>query len=159
MKRMKIFTTMLTTLFAVLLLCSTALAQQTTRSALFNVEKGVALQSYDPVAYFTQNKAVKGKKELAVAAEGVTYYFATAEDKELFKKDYKKYEPQYGGWCAYAMGATGEKVEIDPETFKIVGGKLYLFYHTWSNNTLPKWNKDEANLKSKADAAWTKFLK
>lgn len=156
---MKKLTSILATVFAVLLLTSTAFAQQATRTAQFNIEKGVALQGYDPVAYFTQNKAVKGKKELAVAAEGVTYYFATAEDKELFKKDFKKYEPQYGGWCAYALGSTGEKVEIDPETFKIIGGKLYLFYHSWTNNTLPKWNKDEATLKSKANASWTKFFK
>ncbi len=156
---MKKFTTILTTVFAVLLLNSSSFAQQATRTAQFNIEKGVALQGYDPVAYFTQNKAIKGKKELAVAAEGVTYYFATAEDKELFKKDYKKYEPQYGGWCAYAMGATSEKVDIDPETFKIVAGKLYLFYHSWTNNTLNKWNKNEANLKAKADVSWTKFFK
>jgi YHS domain-containing protein len=127
---MKKFTTILTTIFAMLLLSFTGFGQQATRTAQFNIEKGVALQGFDPVAYFTQNKAVKGKKELAVVAEGVTYYFATTEDKELFKKDYKKYEPQYGGWCAYAMGATGEKVEIDPKTFKMAGGKLYLFYHS-----------------------------
>jgi len=156
---MKKFTTILTTVIAVFLLNSTVFAQQAARIAQFNIKKGVALQGYDPVAYYTQNKAIKGKKEFAVAAEGVTYFFATAEDKELFKKDFKKYEPQYGGWCAYAMGATSEKVEIDPETFKIVGGKLYLFYHSWANNTLTKWNKDEANLKPKADASWTKFFK
>ena len=52
------------------------------------------------------------------------------------------------------MGATNDKVEIDPETFKIVDGKLYLFYHSWVNNTLNKWNKDEANLKTKADKNW-----
>lgn len=156
---MKKLITILTTVFVVLLLSSAAFAQQATRIAQFNIEKGVALQGYDPVAYFTQNKAVKGKKELAVAAEGVTYYFATAEGKELFKKDYKKYEPQYGGWCAYAMGTTGEKVEIDPETFNIVGGKLYLFYHSWTNNTLTKWNKDEVSLKPRADASWNKFFK
>lgn len=156
---MKKITTILTTTLAILLLTSSAFAQEATRKAQFNIEKSVAIQGYDPVAYFTLKKAVKGKKELAVVAEGVTYYFATAENKELFKKDYKKYEPQYGGWCAYAMGATGEKVEIDPETFKIVAGKLFLFYHSWTNNTLTKWNKDEANLKAKADAAWTKFFK
>lgn len=156
---MKKFTTILTTLVAVFLFNSTAFAQQASRVAQFNTEDGIALQGYDPVAYFTQNKAIKGKKELAVAAEGITYYFATADDKEIFKKDFKKYEPQYGGWCAYAMGAEGEKVVIDPETFKITGGKLYLFYHNWASNTLPKWNKDEANLKSKADVTWAKFLK
>jgi YHS domain-containing protein len=156
---MKKFATILTTVFTLIILNSGVIAQQANRSAQFNIEKGLALQGYDPVAYHTQNKAIKGKKDLAVAAEGVTYYFSTAENKELFKKDYKKYEPQYGGWCAYAMGATGEKVEIDPETFKIVGGKLYLFYHSWANNTITKWNKDEPNLKKKADASWNKFFK
>lgn len=156
---MKKFTIIYTIVFAILLLQGVAFAQQSTRIAQFNTEKGVAIQGYDAVTYFTQNKAVKGKKEIAITAEGITYYFASAENKEIFKKEYKKYEPQYGGWCAYAMGATGEKVEIDPETFKIVGGKLFLFYHAWGTNTLTKWNKDEASLKPKADAAWSKFLK
>jgi YHS domain-containing protein len=156
---MKKYTSIFATMLAVFILSSNAFAQQSTRTSQFNIEKGIAIQGYDPVAYFSQGKAVKGKKELAVAAEGVTYYFSTAENKELFKKDFKKYEPQYGGWCAYAMGATGEKVEIDPEKFKIVAGKLYLFYYSWTNNTLNKWNKAEASLKPKADVSWTKFFK
>ncbi len=155
---MKMFATILSTVFTVLILNTGVIAQQANRSAQFNIEKGLALKGYDPVAYYTQNKAIKGKKELAVVAEGVAYYFSTAENKELFRKDYKKYEPQYGGWCAYAMGATGEKVEIDPETFKIVNGKLYLFYHSWTNNTITKWNKDEPDLMKKADASWNKFF-
>lgn len=129
-------------------------AQSAIRIKEFNLEKGVAIQGYDPVAYFLQNKAVKGSKQFAALADGITYNFSSAANKELFVKDYKRYEPQYGGWCAYAMGATNEKVEIDPETFKIVNGKLYLFYHSWVNNTLNKWNKDEANLKAKADKNW-----
>ena len=129
-------------------------AQSAIRTKEFNLEKGVAIQGYDPVAYFLQNKAVKGNKQFTALADGVTYNFLSATNKDLFVKDYKKYEPQYGGWCAYAMGATNEKVEIDPETFKIVNGKLYLFYHSWVNNTLNKWNKDEANLKAKADKNW-----
>ncbi len=122
----------------------------------YNLEKGIAIEAYDPVAYFTQNKAVKGKKELAVISLGVTYLFATEGNKEEFKKNPAKYEPAYGGWCAYAMGATGEKVDIDPETFKIVNGKLYLFYNKYFNNTLTKWNKDETGLKQKADQHWQK---
>jgi hypothetical protein len=55
------------------------------------------------------------------------------------------------------MGATGEKVDFDPGTFKILNGKLYLFYNKFFNNTLPKWNKDEASLKAKADVNWKKF--
>jgi YHS domain-containing protein len=120
----------------------------------FNLEKGLAIQGYDPVAYFMQHKAVKGNPQFAFTDEGVTYYFSSASSKEIFQKEPKKYEPQYGGWCAYAMGASGEKVEVDPETFTISNGKLYLFYHTWVNNTLNKWNKDEMNLKANADKNW-----
>jgi hypothetical protein len=129
-------------------------AQSATRTKEFNLEKGVAIQGYDPVAYFLQNKAVKGNKQFAALADGITYNFSSTANRDLFVKDYKKYEPQYGGWCAYAMGSSNEKVEIDPETFKIVNGKLYLFYHSWVNNTLDKWNKDETNLKTKADKNW-----
>jgi len=57
------------------------------------------------------------------------------------------------------MGKTGEKVEVDPETFKIKDGKLYLFYHTLTNNTLPKWNAEEAGLKAKADKSWSGIFK
>jgi YHS domain-containing protein len=134
-------------------------AQTSLRKTHFNIEKSIAIQGYDPVAYFTQNKAVKGNKQFSVNAEGVVYYFSSAANKDLFAKDYSKYEPQYGGWCAYAMGATNNKVEIDPETFKIVNGKLYLFYHSWVNNTLKKWNKDEVNLKTKADKNWSLLYK
>jgi hypothetical protein len=133
-------------------------AQPALRVKGFNLEKGVAIQGYDPVAYFTQGKAVKGNKQFSVAAEAVIYYLSSAVNKDLFLKDYKKYEPQYGGWCAYAMGATNDKVEIDPETFKIADGKLYLFYHSWVNNTLTKWNKDETNLKAKADKNWMQLF-
>lgn len=134
-------------------------AQPALRSKEFNLSNNVAIQGYDPVAYFTQNKAVKGSKDFAAIAEGIEYHFANADDKAAFLKDWKKYEPQYGGWCAYAMGASGEKVEIDPETFKIANGKLFLFYHSWVNNTLNKWNADEANLHTKADANWAKIFK
>jgi hypothetical protein len=87
----------------------------------------------------------------------VRYHFSTEANKEAFKKNPSKYEPQYGGWCAYAMGATGERVEIDPETFKILNGKLYLFYNKLFNNTLKTWNKDEQSLRTKADANWIKL--
>ena len=128
----------------------------TTPAQSLNVEDGLAIQGYDPVAYFS-GKAVKGKKEFSVVQGGVTYRFASAANAATFKKDPAMYEPQYGGWCAYAMGATGEKVEIDPETFKVLDGKLYLFYNAYFNNTLPKWNKDEVALKKKADENWKKL--
>lgn len=134
-------------------------AQNESRLREFFNEKGVGLQGYDPVSYFTNNKAVKGKKEYAVKADGITYYLSSASNKELFLAHQKDYEPQYGGWCAYAMGESGEKVEVDPETFKILNGKLFLFYNSFFNNTLTKWNKDEAKLHVQADKNWTKFFK
>ena len=141
-------------MFLTVLTLGVANAQSALRAKEFNLEKSVAIQGYDPVAYFLQAKAVNGNKQFAALADGVTYYFSSDANKDLFVKEYKKYEPQYGGWCAYAMGANNEKVAIDPETFKIVNGKLYLFYHSWVNNTLSKWNKDETNLKTKADKNW-----
>ncbi len=129
------------------------------RKSQFNLnDEGVAIKGYDPVAYFVSHEAVKGKKELAVYHQGVTYHFATVENKEEFKKNPFRYEPEYGGWCAYAMGAKGEKVSINPETFKILNGKLYLFYNRGSNNTLNTWNRDEPGLKSKADLNWKKIF-
>ncbi len=140
------------------LLSATTFAQSAAkRQKEYNLEKGVAIQGYDPVAYFKQKKAVKGKAIIATTYEGVAYNFSSQANKEIFIKSPASYEPQYGGWCSYAMGATGEKVEVDPETFKIVDGKLNLFYNAFFNNTLKTWNKDEANLKKKADANWKKF--
>ena len=147
-------------LIAVVALLSLTTFGQTTakRTAEFNLEKKVAIQGYDPVAYFTQKKAVKGKATFTTSYEGVNYNFSSQGNKDLFLKNPASYEPQYGGWCSYAMGANGEKVEIDPETFKIVDGKLNLFYNAFFNNTLKSWNKDEVSLKKKADANWKKII-
>lgn len=150
---------MMFVVFALGVLSLKAQDQSGRRKSSFNLESGVAIQGYDPVAYFLQNKAVKGSKDLAVIHQGVLYYFSTVSNKEEFKKNPAKYEPEYGGWCAYAMGAKGEKVSIDPKTFKIVNGKLYLFYNKLFNNTLPEWNKDETNLKKNADINWSKIFK
>jgi YHS domain-containing protein len=128
------------------------------RISQYNLENKVAIQGYDPVGYFTQGKAMGGKKEIVTSYQGVIYQFSSAQNKETFLKNPSKYEPQYGGWCAYAMGSAGEKVEINPETFKILDGKLYLFYNAYFNNTLKSCKKDEANLKVKADNNWKKYI-
>lgn len=133
-------------------------AQEQKRIQSFNLEDGLAVQGYDVVAYFTAGKAVKGSAAYTVFYQGVKYRFSSVANKEEFKKNPSKYEPQYGGWCAFAMGDYGEKVEIDPETFKILYGKFYLFYNKRLNNTLKSWNKNEASLKSKADVNWAKFF-
>ena len=141
------------------LLSATSFAQTSAKRIVeYNLENKVAIQGYDPVSYFTQKKAVKGKTTFAVTYEGVIYNFSSEANKELFLKNPTAYEPQYGGWCSYAMGAKGEKVEIDPESFKIVEGKLNLFFNAFYNNTLKSWNKDEVNLKKKADVNWKKII-
>ena len=88
----QIFTTTLLLLFTTNFLI--AQAPTAKRTTTFNIENGIAIQGYDPVAYFTANKPVKGNKKNAVIYEGVTYYFSSVENKEHFKKNPAKYEPQ-----------------------------------------------------------------
>ncbi len=154
------FLTMKRVFLAVFLLMITGLsihAQSDKRKKEYNLGKmTLAIQGYDPVSYF-DGQAEKGSAANAVVYEGVTYYFSSTAHKEIFKADPAKYEPQYGGWCAYAMGKTGDKIEVDPETFKVLNGKLLLFYNKYFNNTLKSWNKDEKNLNASADMNWKKF--
>lgn len=148
--------------FALFVFFSVQGVAQTTsagRTKHFNLENGLAIEGYDPVAYFTAGRAVKGSSSYAYTHLGVNYYFASDANRKAFASNPAQYEPQYGGWCAFAMGDYGKKVEVDPETFKIVNGKLYLFYNAYFNNTLVSWNKDENNLRNKADYNWSNFIK
>lgn len=124
----------------------------------YNLENNVAIQGYDPVSYFTENKAEEGKKFISYSHGGVVYYFVNESNKKAFIENPTKYEPQYGGYCAYAM-ADGEKVRIDPETFKIIDNKLYLFYNFRFTNTLKLWNKKENELLPKSEVEWAKIIK
>jgi len=123
-----------------------------------NSKDHLMLSGYDAVAYFNSGKAIKGKKIYACSYQGQRYYFSTDANRGLFLSQPESYVPQYGGWCAYAMGDSGEKVEVDPETFKIVDHKLYLFYNFYFTNTLVKWNENEKILKSNADKNWKVML-
>lgn len=135
----------------------TIVAQTATKRATeFNLENKIAIQGYDLVSYF-KGKPLKGKKEIATTYEGILYNFSSVANRDAFLKKPTSYEPQFGGWCAYAMGSSGDKVEINPETYKILDGKLYLFYNAYFNNTLKSWNKDELNLKTKAEKNWKKI--
>jgi YHS domain-containing protein len=128
------------------------------RKKHYNLTSGVAVDGNDVISYFTSTSPKKGSKEFSEVYKGITYYFASSGTQSIFKANPEKWEPAYGGWCAYAMGNSGEKVEVDPATFKIIDKKLYLYYNAYFNNTLPKWNKDEANLKSKADKNWASII-
>lgn len=127
------------------------------RKKNFNVKKNIALDGYDPVSFFLKGPE-EGEEEINYTYKGITYYFANSANLAKFKSTPDKYEPAYGGWCAFAMGDTGEKVKVDPETFKIIEGKVYLFYNFWGNNTLKDWDKNEKQLKAKADQNWKKII-
>jgi len=122
-----------------------------------NLKKGVIAKGYDVTAYFN-NKAVKGQEKYSYTYKGAKYWFQNQNNKELFKKSPEKFVPQYGGYCAYAIGKNGKKVDIDPETFTIIEGKLYLFYNSFMINTLNSWNKNNPKqLKIQADKNWQKI--
>jgi YHS domain-containing protein len=118
---------------------------------------------YDVVSYFTVNKAVKGDKKFAAAHNGATYYFASAKDQKLFKADPTKYLPQCDGYCAWGVAEKNVKFPVNPETFKVVDGKLYLFFNGDFKgapfNTLPEWNKQEAKYLKTIDATWSMVKK
>lgn len=144
------------TILALFFVVSSFAQNEAKRLSQYNLENKIAIQGYDPVSYF-KGKPSKGKKEISTTYQGVLYNFSSGANKDAFTKNPASYEPQFGGWCAYAMGSSGDKVEIDPETFKILDGKLYLFYNAYFNNTLKSWNKDEVNLMKKAETNWKKI--
>lgn len=130
-----------------------AQGDEASRRRNFNTENGVAMREFDAVSYF-KGRPVKGNSKFYHNFKGITYYFANAANLEEFKKSPDKYEPAYGGWCAYTVALSGERVKINPVTYKIIDGKLHLFYSFNSDNRLLKWNKDEQKLKPAANRNW-----
>lgn len=110
----------------------------------------LAVQGYDPVAYFTDGAAVKGSADFTTEYMGAEFRFASAAHRDAFLADPAKYAPQYGGYCAWAM-ADGKYAKGDANFWKIVDGKLYLNFNAGIQN---KWNKDVPGFISKADAEW-----
>ncbi len=142
-----------------MLLSATALPQDTqTRIKKFNLQKFTAMEGYDPVSYFDGSPA-EGQPSISFLYKGIRYKFTSAKNLNLFKNAPDKYEPAYGGWCAFAMGETGEQVKIDPKTFTITNGRLYLFYNFWGNNTLKSWKQNEKILKAAGDKNWEQIVR
>jgi YHS domain-containing protein len=123
--------------------------------SLINLDKnGLALQGYDPVAFFSENKPVKGRPEFNASYQGGTYLFVSAENKMLFEKEPGKYEPAFGGFCAYGV-SRNKLVEIDPEAFQIVDGHLLLQY---SKGVRTDFNKDTQGNLAKANSNWPALI-
>ncbi len=139
-------------LLAVAVLASAFAKAQTVNGKPFvNVnEQGVILDGYDAVAFFTDNKPVKGDTQYQFSYEGAIYYFVSQEHLALFKATPDKYKPQFGGWCAYAV-SLGRVAPIDVNTFSIVNGRLLIQHNQRAVNG---WNKDVKGNLSLADKYW-----
>ena len=111
---------------------------------------GAAIDGYDPVAYFKENKPVKGSEAFTATHEGSTFRFASAANRDAFVADPGKYAPQYGGFCAYAV-ADGYKAKIEPDAFTIVEGRLYLNY---DQSIQRRWRRDIPGYIRKGDRNW-----
>jgi YHS domain-containing protein len=119
--------------------------------SLLNLDKsGVAIQGYDPIGFFTDHKPVKGDLKFVVKRDGAIYLFASKEHKEMFIKEPMKYEPAFGGYCAFGV-SRNKLVEIDVEASQVVDGKLLLQY---SKGVRDDFNKDVKGNLAKAEANW-----
>lgn len=114
------------------------------------VKNNAAINGYDVVAYFKEGKPIKGSPELPVVYKGVNWFFSSKANADLFKASPEKYEPQYGGYCAFGC-SRGYKAKTSPDAWTIVDGKLYLNYNTDVRET---WNKDQQGYIKKADVNW-----
>lgn len=117
-----------------------------------NAKGGVALGGYDVVSYFTSGRAVQGEQAFNHAWSGVAWYFASAANRDAFARAPETFAPQFGGFCAYGV-SRGYAVDIDPEAFAVVDGKLYLNYSKRVQNT---WNQDQPGYIEKARHNWPK---
>lgn len=110
----------------------------------------LVLDGYDAVAYFNENLPREGKPEFTAEYGGAKWQFVSAENRDAFKKEPEKYVPQYGGYCAWAVGH-GYTADTDPQTGKVVDGKLYLNY---SKDVSVKWNQDTGKYITDGDKNW-----
>ncbi|HEY7609530.1 MAG TPA: YHS domain-containing (seleno)protein [Alphaproteobacteria bacterium] len=116
---------------------------------------GVAIGGYDPVAYFTEQKPVKGSAQFSFEWKGAAWHFASAANRDAFKADPAKYAPQYGGYCAFGA-SEGYTVKTEPDAWSIVDGKLYLNYNT---TVRTKWSVNMPGRIKAADKNWPEILK
>ena len=117
---------------------------------------------YDLVAYFVDGKPEQGQAQYTANYNGVKYQFASPEHQTLFQANPKKYLPVCDGYCAWGVAEKGKRVPVNPETFKIIDDKLYLFFNGKFNgsdfNTLPEWNKDQSRLLEQLPKNWEKLM-
>lgn len=116
----------------------------------------VAIEGYDPVAYFTDGRAVRGRAILQTEWRGARWYFSSPEHKRLFEADPERYAPAFGGYCAMCVGATGEAATSgDPRVFLIFEDRLYLLQNEEMRDL---WLKDVASHTRQAAETYARLL-
>ena len=137
-------------IFVLLVVFVAVPAKANAKSAVNIDKKGVAIKGYDPVAYFTMSKPMKGKKDFEASWMGASWLFASAGNRVMFQGEPEKYAPRYGGYCAYGV-ATNSLFDINPKAWTVYKGHLYL---NKSLNVRDMWSKDIPGNIRKADANW-----
>ena len=132
------------------LVASSALASLNATAGAFNETNGVAIDGFDPVAYVTEQKAVKGSAEFSHAYKDSVFRFKSATNRDAFIAAPDKFAPQYAGYCAFGV-SRGYKAAISPDSFTVVDGKLYLNYNS---EVKTKWAMDMPGYIGKADSNW-----
>lgn len=153
MKERRLFKVVFTAMILFLSLLTTLMAngQKYNGHYLNNVDaNGIIIDGYDPVAFFTDNKPVKGDPQFSYTYEEAVYHFASQEHLDLFKANPEKYKPQFGAWCAYAV-SLGRTAPIDVNTFSIIDGRLVIQHNQRAVNG---WNKNPAGNLKLADKYW-----
>lgn len=138
-------------IFMALLMSSIAYGQDAIYTGFFSSK---ALNGYDTVAYFTDNKAVEGNAKFVTKYKNADWYFASQQHLDMFLADPEKYAPQYGGYCAWAISAQNDFASAAPSQWAIVDGKLYLNY---DGGIKRKWALDPAFHIKQADINWSKL--
>jgi YHS domain-containing protein len=131
---------------AAVLFSSSAMADQVNTNS-----ENVAIEGYDPVAYFTEARPVQGVPDFQSNWQDATWQFASAEHKSMFEENPEKYTPRFGGFCAGAMAVKGHKSEIDPQYWIIVDGNLFL---GGEQRAIDLFDEDASAKINQADKNW-----
>lgn len=120
-------------------------------AAWYQTDAGIAIGGFDPVGYFTEGSPVEGSAAHALDWGGTTWHFASAENRAAFAADPERYAPQYGGYCAWAVGARNSLAPTEPAQWQIVNDRLYLNFNA---SVQERWRADIPGFIEKANSNW-----
>ncbi len=151
MRRIREGTARLAIVILLLAASSQTLALDEVNTTFFG---NLAVEGFDAVAYFTENRAVKGSKEFEMNWKGANWRFSSEANLSAFREDPERYAPQYGGYCAWAV-SQNDTAGIDPTQFTVHNGKLYLNYN---EKISARWQADRDGFIREADRYWPRLL-